>query len=89
MNSEIDQKNNVYFYVTGVFSTDFIFDFETIKIENEYKLKIYNHLRENFPYLLLEKPSDSLVSGMVDNYSSPKVSSFLTLDISNILKIQH
>jgi hypothetical protein len=83
MITDVQHVKDLYFYVTGAFSTDFIFDFETIAVENEHKLKIYKYISENYHKLQVLRPSASLVSGMVDNFSSPKVSSFLSLNITD------
>jgi len=84
---ELPKAEELYFYGTGVFSPDFIFDFDTIAEEREYREKILSYLRKNYPRFKWSAEGEGiLASGAVDNYSPPKVGSFLRVDLNN--KIQ-
>lgn len=84
---ELPKAENLYFYGTGVFSPDYIFDFDTIAEEKRYRKLILKYLKENFPTFEWTAEGEGvLASGAVDNYSPPKVGSFLSVNITNKLE---
>jgi ubiquinone/menaquinone biosynthesis C-methylase UbiE len=84
---ELPLAKDLYFYGTGVFSPDFIFDFDTIAEEREYRNKILFYLRKKYPkFRWSAKGEGVLASGTVDNYSPPKVGSFLRADLNKVIQ---
>lgn len=84
---ELPLAEELYFYGTGIFSPDFIFDFDTIAEEREYREKILTYLRKNYPKFGWSAEGEGiLASGAVDNYSPPKVGSFLRANLNDIIQ---
>ncbi|TXT62618.1 MAG: hypothetical protein BAJALOKI1v1_890013 [Promethearchaeota archaeon] len=82
----LPKADDLYFYGTGVFGPDYIFDFDTILQERDIRIKIMRHLRQYFPnYHWYIEGEGVLASGAVDNYSPPKVGAFLSVGISDII----
>ena len=83
---ELPKADELYFYGTGVFSPDFIFDFDTIADEKKYRKKILDYLNTNYPKFEWAAKSEGLLaSGSVDNYSPPKVGSFLSVNLTKYI----
>ncbi|MFX1556423.1 MAG: class I SAM-dependent methyltransferase [Promethearchaeota archaeon] len=83
---ELPKAEDLYFYGTGIYSPDYIFDFNTIAEEKKFRNLIFDYLNENFPkYNWNIKGEGVLASGTVDNYSPPKVGCFLSVNINQAL----
>jgi hypothetical protein len=76
----------LYFYVTGVIDTTYILDFDTLLEEHEYCEKLTVYLTKNTQELdWRSEGATTVVAGSVDNYAPPRVSSFLSVDPSNLI----
>ncbi|MFW9787822.1 MAG: hypothetical protein ACFFE2_09875 [Candidatus Thorarchaeota archaeon] len=76
----------LYYYLTGVFNTGHVFDFETIEQQNRICQMLYDFLAENSKGLTWNfEGASTVIAGAVDNYSPPKVSSFLSIDPTNLI----
>jgi len=86
---DLPKAEELYFYGTGVFSPDYIFDFDTISEEKKYRKIILENLTKNYgKFDWSEEGAGILASGAVDNYSPPKVGTFLSVDITNALPVK-
>jgi len=86
---DLPKAEELYFYGTGVFSPDYIFDFDTITDEKKYRKVILEYLTKNFgKFDWSEEGAGVLASGAVDNYSPPKVGTFLSVDVTNALPVR-
>ncbi len=84
---DLPKAEELYFYGTGVYSPDQIFDFDTITEEKKYRKIITDYLLNNHTKFEWSKESVGvLASGAVDNYSPPRVGTFLSVDITNALE---
>lgn len=83
----LPKADELYFYGTGIYSPNFIFDFDTIAQEKEYREKILIYLRKNYPKFDWSAEGEGLLaSGAVDNYSPPKVGSFLSVNLTKTIE---
>jgi ubiquinone/menaquinone biosynthesis C-methylase UbiE len=81
---DLPKPDELYFYGTGVFSPDFIFDFDTIADEKKYRKLILDYLKKDYPKFEWSAEGEGLLaSGAVDNYSPPKVGCFLSVNLTN------
>jgi ubiquinone/menaquinone biosynthesis C-methylase UbiE len=86
---DLPKAEELYFYGTGVFSPDYIFDFDTIADEKKYRKIILEYLTKNHDkFDWSDEGAGVLASGAVDNYSPPKVGTFLSVDVTNALPIR-
>lgn len=84
---DLPKAEELYFYGTGVFSLDHIFDFDTIAEERKYRKIILDYLvKSHSKFDWSEEGSGVLASGAVDNYSPPKVGNFLSVDITDVVE---
>lgn len=82
MSNTLPEAEKLYFYGTGVFDTGSIFDFDTFADEQHYRSLIVDYLRNNSPHFDWLEGESHQISGSLDNYSPPKVGSFLRVNLT-------
>ncbi|MGY5881490.1 MAG: hypothetical protein RTV31_14660 [Candidatus Thorarchaeota archaeon] len=74
----------LYYYVTGVINTGYVLDFETIEQQDQYCQMLYDYIASNSKGMdWNSEGACTVIAGAVDNYSPPKVSSFISIDPTN------
>jgi ubiquinone/menaquinone biosynthesis C-methylase UbiE len=84
---DLPKADKLYYYGTGVFSPNFILDFDTVAEEKKYLKLILEYLSKKHPKFDWKTDIQGvLASGAVDNYSPPKVGSFLSVNITDVIE---